>query len=133
MLLLLEFMYFIFFKKFKLFLTYRGTKSFYGKLFLSNIFFRFFQNAPNFLPLKRLSIKFLVSFLENVFVIVKEKNVLNIPGYSWFLLQFWPTDHTASKMLHHTDYRNYSNLTGGKNNYFHRHAKRIGRKYIIKL
>ena len=29
-------------------------------------------------------------------------SIENIPTFSWFLLQFWPTHQTASKMLHHT-------------------------------
>ena len=50
------------------------------------IFLSFFQNAPNFSLLKWLSIKFLL---------------LNVPDYSWFLLQFWSIHHTTTKMLHY--------------------------------
>ena len=53
-----------------------------------------------------LYIKFLVlssCFFSRVCVrTAKEKYVLNTPSYSWFLLQFWPTHHTASKTLHYT-------------------------------
>ena len=59
-----------------------------------------------------LSWKFSFWVLEHVFTLpkkarkcvylAKEKNVLNIPSYFWFLLQFWPTYCMTSKMLHET-------------------------------
>ena len=41
-------------------------------------------------------------FFREYVRIAKEKGVINIPTYSWFLLQFWPTHRTASDMLHYT-------------------------------
>ena len=41
-------------------------------------------------------------FFREYVRIAEEKGVINIPTYSWFLLQFWPTHRTASDMLHYT-------------------------------
>ena len=40
-------------------------------------------------------------FRESVHI-TEASSIENIPTYSWFLLQFWPTHRAASKMLHHT-------------------------------
>ena len=41
-------------------------------------------------------------FFRECVRIAEEKDVTNIPTYSWFLLQFWPTHRIASNMLHYT-------------------------------
>ena len=46
-------------------------------------------------------LKFPVFFKECVYI-AETSGIKNISTYSWFLLQFWPTHWTASKMLHHT-------------------------------
>ena len=34
--------------------------------------------------------------------LAQEKNIDTIPSYAWFLLQFWPTHRSASRLLHYT-------------------------------
>ena len=34
--------------------------------------------------------------------ISQENNINAIPSYAWYLLQFWPSSATASKLLHYT-------------------------------
>lgn len=34
--------------------------------------------------------------------IAKEKEIIEVPSLAWFLLQFWPTSRTTSKMLNYT-------------------------------
>ena len=41
-------------------------------------------------------------FFRECVRIAEANGIENIPTYSWFLLQFWPTHRIASKMLHHT-------------------------------
>ena len=64
-----------------------------------------FPKCSQFFTFKMILLKILIlssCFSSREFgLIVKEKKVLNISSYSWFLLQFWPTHRTASKMLHY--------------------------------
>ena len=34
--------------------------------------------------------------------IAQERNINIVPSYAWFILQFWPTNKSTSKLLHYT-------------------------------